>query len=519
MEVTPPQDRNTFPEGTVAADSRMLRTNVNIAITATTRLDFFDVFVKHLEQHSIARFSFSKDDENTLKYCGNVILLDEIHGHPTVWSGLPETVINLSTTPEMPDELITDYNLEFHIMPEAISSDSVFDRRKDMITSMVKSGLLRYRAKPKSWEHFVESVRNIVLYSTLWNRLGLRMNTDDFSFQLLNAEDYGVSVIDDRRNIIYANARRRERHGNDILGQKCYTVFSEEKEDKAGICDDCPCDGLLAGTGQTKRCEIHRLKDKRDRLYYVSETASALTVNDTKLAVNVVRDITFRAIASKKSTEIQRASSADKIENIAFGAFKEMGFTRIRYYESNFDIAKPLGVAEPYNFLVGRRSIGMSGASTAIGNDSEFEGYRVYMRDWHAMSKVAVSDGIRINSKEAVEKQGAWLEDLGLLGRESVNLPLFAGDIMVGLFGLDCNGQSLTDPRSRTFVGEEHLLVLKEFSNLLAQAISSAHTHRSIETLSKMANKVSEIRQVVDPLYPLLRMIWPACLSKPATGL
>jgi len=157
----------------------------------------------------------------------------------------------------------------------------------------------------------------------------LHLGQSDFSNfykSTFNRLDYGVSIVSMDRTIIYANKVRRINFGNQIIGKKCYDVFVL---DKTGLCKGCLMGknhlDLFETDMEVIIGEIHKLKDKNNRVYFISESTSKLElINCTKTSIptiekfgiNVVRDNSSKTIANEFQKIIQKLNSYHDIIDV-----------------------------------------------------------------------------------------------------------------------------------------------------------------------------------------------------------
>jgi len=175
-----------------------------------------------------------------------------------------------------------------------------------------------------------------------FNKISFLSNEQSLSGLLyksaFNKLDYGVSIVSNDRLIIYTNNIRRKLFGNDIIGKKCFEVFVLDPKDNP--CSGCPMgekhSNIYNDTCKSNRSEIHKLRDKNGRVYFISETSSALEIAnlyECKLEVfgiNVVRNNSAKTITNEFQKFIQKL---DKYQDIIYALkFAIIGGDAIQFY-------------------------------------------------------------------------------------------------------------------------------------------------------------------------------------------
>ena len=167
-----------------------------------------------------------------------------------------------------------------------------------------KNAGMFYLSEPNNFYELKKSINQIKKHSKAIELLNFPEERSFLYKGTLNRIDYGISIVDTKRTIIYANNQRRYQFGNDILGKKCFKVFPHFKENIKNMCPNCPMQEVIDSISgkKTERCEVHKLENKNGDVYFISETASRLIIRNennklTKLGINIVREITPRVLS------------------------------------------------------------------------------------------------------------------------------------------------------------------------------------------------------------------------------
>lgn len=234
----------------------------------------------------------------------------------------------------VPDEYMTYYIL----MRKSVDEEEI--NTKELLEIFTKNGFntnekffkvlsrnagMYYYCKPKSNIDLQDHLARITNHYMEISKYEENFKVSFLYAGTINRIDYGISIVNKNRMILYANWIRRRFHGDDILGKYCYKVFPDIEIDK--ICDSCVMKKLIdekKGSLKNFRCEVHKLRKSRgghpqNKVYFVSETASLLEIRNKienkieRLGINVVRDNTSRIISQEFLKIAQRLSSFHQI--------------------------------------------------------------------------------------------------------------------------------------------------------------------------------------------------------------
>lgn len=200
-----------------------------------------------------------------------------------------------------------------------------------------------YCCEPKTIADFEVHLERVKKHDALIKEYDLIGRNASFYAGALNRMDYGLSIVNNDRVILYANMIRRKYHGSDILGKHCFEVFPSDP--LIHICENCPMDKVINGKPEFRkkyRCEVHKLSSNisANEVYFVSETASLFFMKnikknkDERVGINVVRDNTSRIIAQEFQKIFQRVTSIRHIVDLL--KFALLGGT-VQDFRSKFE--------------------------------------------------------------------------------------------------------------------------------------------------------------------------------------
>lgn len=182
-----------------------------------------------------------------------------------------------------------------------------------------------YYCQPENHKDLKMHLNKLIMHHREIKKYDLLNKYSPFYVPLLNRMDYGVSLVNRERIILYANWRRRKLHGDGILGWHCFEVFPGDSPGRK--CLNCPMDKVIEGTPEYSnkyRCEVHKLKQLPSPydIYFVSETSSLYEIKEPgsnkreRWGINVVRDNTIRIITQEFQKVLQRVSGFRDIINL-----------------------------------------------------------------------------------------------------------------------------------------------------------------------------------------------------------
>ncbi len=303
--------------------------------------------------------------------------------------------------------------------------------------------------------------------------------------------DYEVSIVDKDFRIVFANKKRRRKHGREILGKRCFEVFPEDARTRKSPCPQCPCKPILEQHRLTAECFSHRIRDRKNRAYYIKEKASRIVDDSGNVvfAINVVDDISedvFYENARRKldgvKTRLQDLNSYDKTVELIVKGIQNAGYRRVRFYEANLDRLLE------HRFFVGRNACGMA--------PFRFKGYRIPEEESLKLfnlpqGKPRMHSGIK---ESASPRSLPWLKDLGLEDQIWIDLPLVAGGNPIGLIAVDNkDGERRLSRRDVT--------LLSDFSKFAAQAVANSRSvwaHRLLGDVTREVEEAPNRRAALD---------------------
>jgi len=215
---------------------------------------------------------------------------------------------------------------------------------------------------------------------------------------IIDSVENEISIIDKDYRILFANKKRKEIHGSELLGKTCSNVYpwlSEEEveiiiklieEKKYSEIDEliekrtpescgkhCSCFEVFDSGRTTRREGLAVYSRTKKKIYYLSETASPIfdKNGNVRMVINDVRDITKQVKTSKIIESLSRCTDPDKVITILMDGIIDMGYKRARYYNCypNLKSKKP---PKPHvDTLIGVICRGMGEW------DEKFEGYKL----------------------------------------------------------------------------------------------------------------------------------------------
>lgn len=181
-----------------------------------------------------------------------------------------------------------------------------------------KNAGMMFYSRPEDTNEFIESVENCRTHYAQLERLYNNAEPKGFYMGLLNRLDYGISVVSENYDLLYTNYIRRSYHGDMLLGKKCYEVFPYEERNEE--CPQCPIGSIWDNnTNDNIRCEVHKLRNKKNDVYYVSETSSKYNIYNNKnnkvnkVGINVVRLNTYQILTQEYQNILQRLNKTEDI--------------------------------------------------------------------------------------------------------------------------------------------------------------------------------------------------------------
>lgn len=256
---------------------------------------------------------------------------------------------------------------------------------------------------------------------------------------MLNRMDYGVSTVNKKRIIIYANLQRRKRFGHNILGEYCYKAFAGKlglkkcANERGNFFLNCQMNCIIEGNPIFKkqsRQELHKLWSDKDGPYSVSETGSLLEVKNhesgkiERLGINVVRKNTFRILPQEFQKLIQ---GLDQFEDI----LKALRYILIGGSEANFrkDFENIFNESQLFNDIVDRLSYQEKDGDRQILSFG-FSRFRYYRRSIDIFNESykdnTVQDfkGVVLQIYDAYDQKGRVEEHIGKVLDFNKNLNL-----------------------------------------------------------------------------------------------
>ena len=204
---------------------------------------------------------------------------------------------------EMPDDIKKSLNNIF---------DKYYNGWLDSYIQYVnkKSGMFSLAA-PKSMNEMIEVIDRYKKHYDYVMDIFAHDQTSNLYTGAINKIDYGISMVNSDYDILYTNYIRRKYHDYDLLGKKCYRIFPYDG--KNSECEDCPISRMNETQGpDTIRCEVHKLRNNENNVYFVNETASKYKIYDPKrkkinsIGINVVRINTYQTLTQEYQKILQR---------------------------------------------------------------------------------------------------------------------------------------------------------------------------------------------------------------------
>lgn len=322
----------------------------------------------------------------------------------------------------------------------------------------------------------------------LWKQIkidnDIALNDESLIKNVLDSIDYEISIIDKSYTIKFLNRKRIDKHGSHLIGLKCYNVFSSSKKTKKGPCKGCPCKSVLSGKERSGSYRLHKIKDKHGHEYNVSEKSSPIydKHGNVKYAINIIEDISDQVNLENKKRRIEEAKeklqnvqSYDEMVKTIVDTLKNCGYTRIRYYDVNYDNNTQKG------YFIGRYCAGMKKYPFKGYTFQENEG-RYTISQWKK-KKIEI-----INGKTQIRKNSytKFMKDFGLENEKWIPVPIIIGDDLIGLISVDNIG-------SRNTLTNKDIIFLRDFLRYAAQVITNARIVSNLKVLNRINSKIAKI--------------------------
>jgi len=114
--------------------------------------------------------------------------------------------------------------------------------------------------------------------------------SEAFSTSLLNTIHFGIDIVDEHGNILFASEIMQQKFGKDIKGKKCWNVYKEDKSQ----CDACPLKSEIH-LGATASIEVDNVIGSR--VYEINHTG--MIFNGRKAILETFQDISERKKAEQ----------------------------------------------------------------------------------------------------------------------------------------------------------------------------------------------------------------------------
>nr|MBN2278643.1 GAF domain-containing protein [candidate division Zixibacteria bacterium] len=335
---------------------------------------------------------------------------------------------------------------------------------------------------------------------------------DRHPYDVLSHEVY---IVDPKHEILYADEKKKQKYGNDIIGKKCYEVFPIDKPRELP-CSGCPCEEILSDRSDKPAFHHERFEttDKDGKLRYISETAVPLTdeIGNRVLALVLGRNITKRVRLENIKKEFYETlgSDYDIHLKLVVDRLHEIGYNRVRFYDVIDDCLSKNNPLFVLRAKAGRGGSIPDGYSFHL-ND---KGYHEVLRKLTKQAKA--NEVLSVNSLTEPKLLKSWdfspgnkcIKDLGLENTPWIILPLLAqqkpenkdGDQnkrkqkkLVGLLSVD-NKDKVDNKGKDKPVTSDDLGLLRNFADFLGEAIVAVRAEMNLRILNKISELITQKR-------------------------
>jgi serine phosphatase RsbU (regulator of sigma subunit) len=312
----------------------------------------------------------------------------------------------------------------------------------------------------------------------------ITLNDESLIKKILDSIDYEITIIDKSYTIKFLNKKRIDKHGSNLIGLKCYDVFPNKKSNKKGPCRGCPCKPVLSGKESSGTYRLHKLIDKNGYEYNISEKSSPIFDKNgsIKYAINIIEDISDQVNLENKKRKIDEAKeklqnlqSYDEMVKTIVDTLKKCGFSRIRYYDVNYDSNTRK------SYFIGRYSAGM--------NKFPFKGYkfkgnegRNTIAQWKGKKPEIISSRTQIRKNISTK----FIKDLGLENEKWIPVPIIIGDDLIGLVSVDNKG-------SKNTLTNKDIIFLRDFLRYFTQVITNSRIISNLKILNRINSEIAKI--------------------------
>jgi len=116
----------------------------------------------------------------------------------------------------------------------------------------------------------------------------------EFNESLLQTIPFGMQIVDDDCNVLFMSYKLKEFYGNDVIGQKCWSLYCDNKSQ----CISCPLKQKIQ-FGITTISEAHEMMN--GKIFQIYHTG--MMYDKKKAVLEIFHDITDRKIAEKEAEE------------------------------------------------------------------------------------------------------------------------------------------------------------------------------------------------------------------------
>jgi signal transduction histidine kinase len=290
---------------------------------------------------------------------------------------------------------------------------------------------------------------------------------------LFDILEHEVYIVNEEREILWANKKKLDIYGNDIIGKKCHEIFPFKK--RLNACPDCPCTDIFEEGRENSLIEHFEARGKGDKRY-INETAVKIEGRDSKkFALVIGREITKRhKLDLIKSRLVESMSSQMRYVKQVTSIVDQLGalYKRVRFY----DVVTCS--RDDDKLFVMRGSAGMKSMHESGYNFRlKDEGYKPITDE---METPRIWDGKEVKLTNPNNK---CLIDLGLEDELWIHLPLLFGEKLIGLICLDNKGGAP--------VTKEDFEHLKLFADFTAIAISTIRNEMNIHILGQINEAIA----------------------------
>lgn len=178
------------------------------------------------------------------------------------------------------------------------------------------AGRIRLKAEQLEKQAADLSVYNERLQKEMGERLeldGKLIAANELNDTLLKTIPFGIDIVDEEGAILYLNEKMRNLFGREALGEKCYHLCKDNKQQ----CESCPLESGVQ-LGQTRRTEVSGAMG--GRIFLISHTG--MLYQNKKAILEIFEDITDYKNTQEKLALSERLAGIGRMAGVIAHEFR-----------------------------------------------------------------------------------------------------------------------------------------------------------------------------------------------------